>query len=109
MVQLLTFVTTCGCRIAQRVVDNLAENLHQFVGFLNHGIELRRSFGFFQRDAVLGDEVVVAGRAVGLFGIGTNRSTGIEDLVRSLRAMGPRVCRNCVSRTMSQANRSSLS
>lgn len=38
--------------------------------------------GFFQHDAVLGDEVVVAGRAVGLFGVGTNRSTGIEDLVR---------------------------
>jgi hypothetical protein len=43
-----------------------------------------RLFGFLQGDAVLGDEVVVTGRAVGFFRIRTNRSAGVQDLVRKL-------------------------
>jgi hypothetical protein len=69
----LAFVAAFGGGIAQRIVDNLPENLHQFVGFLNHGIELRRQqpgalayaesepslFCFLQRDPVLRNEIVV--------------------------------------------------
>jgi hypothetical protein len=38
----LAFVAPFGRGIAQCVVNNLAENFHQFVGFLNHRKELRR-------------------------------------------------------------------
>ena len=38
----LTSVAAFGGGIAQGVMDDLAENLHQFIRFLNQRLELRR-------------------------------------------------------------------
>jgi hypothetical protein len=79
----LTFVAAFSSGVAQGVMDNLAEDPYQFVRFLNQRIELRRKqsgaladaesepglLSLFQRDPVLGNEVVVTGCSIRFFGI----------------------------------------
>src|SRR5882672_1337536 len=87
--------TAFGRSISESVVDDLAKNLDQLIRLLHYRNEFRRKevraladaksesgfLGFLQRDPVFCDEVLMAGRTVGFFGVRANRCPRVDDLV----------------------------